>query len=560
MKQIYLCSLVLIGVIMFACDSGNSDSDAKSDKKIILQVENLDSRVHTDNAGVIEKQGMPEMPEDPSEAESYTSKIAETEIASDLPLALIAEVDAPEYDDLVLQATHVCFSGNYAYVSYNVKGERYLGAVDVIDITDPTLPQLAGHATFPSMDISSLTIKDGILYMVGARDVDAYEGVTNPAVLVKMTLDGDMLSDNINFIELSSYVGTDVVVGESYYYCVSGSTGALTAFAISNDELASQIDQEDLRAIGVDGDKLVALSGTQGIHVYDISSMTETQSFSVSSDVADAKRTLDFYNSHVLVAEGYDGLGVYNLSDGLQTLNIPVAEVSDSEIDLNDVVCNAITVSDDHIFMAEGAAGLVVYSLVQNGIDNPVEIGELNLEGSANYVKSGGEYIFVADGTGGLKILQDLSADEDDSSDDSGYTCSSYPAYTGGSGDLNINSNENQAYRGSASLTGVNVGAQLIWCGSLAVSQHLNVNSNGEFVMIGSLTVGGGGNGNVINVNNKMTIDGSLAVYGSLNVNSGGSIEFVGANSTVYVSGKVKVNGTGEITGSYTDQSGNVKQ
>jgi len=566
MKQFKLYALVVIGVIMFACDSGDSEKGSQNDQKIVLQLQNLDGRVHTDNAGVVEKKGIPDMPENFYSVQMNVAKSATitSEVASDLPLALIAEVDAPEYEGLTLQATHVCFSGNYAYVSYNVKGATYLGAVDVIDITDPALPQLAMQAVFPSMDVSSLTIKDGVLYLAGARDVDAYENVASPAVLVKMNLDGDMLSDDITFLELSSFVGTDVVAGDNYVYCVSGSTGALTAFSYGDDAVAATIETNDLRAVGIDEDNLVTLSGTNGIHVYDISSASEKLNFSVSDDVEEAKRTIDFYNGHVLVAEGYDGVGVYRMTDGSQRINIPVASVTDEEINLNDVVCNAVTVSDDHIFMAEGAAGVVVYSLADNGLDSPEEIGGLNLEGSANYVKSGDDYIFVADGTGGLKILKIVTSSDSEGESGSDYACNTYPAYSGGSW-LNVNSNDDQAYSGSASLGGINISAQLIWCGSLAVSQHVNVNSQGEFVIIGSLATGQKKNGNAnsgasLLVNSKMIVDGSLVVYGDLIVNSGGSLEFVGSNSSIAVYGDVTVNNGGEITGDFTDETGNVKE
>lgn len=559
---------------MFACDLGNSDS--KSDHKVILQLQNLDGRVHTDHAGVVEKQGMPKIPDNFFSTESNTTKSAMVlqEVASDLPLALIAEVDAPEYEGLTLQATHVCINGNYAYVSYNVRGATYLGAVDVIDITDPTFPQLAMQAIFPNMDVSSLTIKNDVLYLAGARDVDAYDNVSNPAVLAKMNLDGDMLSDDLSFIEMGSFVGTEVVAGEDYYYCVSGNTGGLSVFSLEEDALTTFIETSDLRAVGIDGDNLVTLSGTEGIHVYDINSVTEKMSFAVSNDVEDAKRTIDFYQDNVLVAEGYDGMGVYNLTGGFQKLIIPVVSVTDPAVSPADVVCNAVTVSDDHIFLAEGAAGVVVYSLVDNGLDNPEEIGSLNLEGSANYVKSFNNYVFVADGTSGLKILKIFTKDdsEDVNSDEidteaginSDYACDTYPAYSGGSW-LNVNADNNQAYSGSAGLGGINISAQLIWCGSLAVSQHVNVNAQGKLVIIGAMATGQKKNSNAnsgasLVVDNKMIVDGSLVVYGDLIVNSGGSLEFVGSNSSVAVYGEVTVNNSGEIIGEYTDETGNVRQ
>lgn len=561
MRKISFYFLVMV-IVMVGCQDDNNDFQLS--EKISLQKTGVDSRLHTDNAGVVEKKGIPEMPDDflGAESSSLKSVMVEDE-ASDLPLALIAEVDAPVVDGMTLQATHVCFNGNYAYVSYNVSGASYLGAVDVIDITDPSVPQLAMSATFPSMDVSSIAIKDGVLYLVGARDVDEENDVENPAVLVKMTLDGDLLSEDIEFVELSSYVGTDVALGDQYYCTVSGNNGALSVFSLTNNELVSEIELEDLRAVEVDDSKLIVLSGTAGIHVYSLPSISSLVSFPVSDDVQGAKRTIDFYDNYVFVAEGFDGMGVYNVEDGSSKLKIPVATVDNSAIDPNDLVCNAVTTNNSHIFMAEGAAGLVVYSMVNNGLDDLDEIGSLNLEGSANYVENGNDYIFVADGTGGLKILNIVSSDDGENSIQNDYSCSTYPAYRGSSW-LNVNSNANQAYRGSASLAGINVGAQLIWCGALAVSQHVNVNSQGEFVVIGSLATGRKVNGNAnsgasLNINSKMIVEGALVVYGDLNVNSGGSLEFVGSGSSIAVHGNVRINGSGEIIGDYIDEFGNVE-
>lgn len=565
MRKISLYSLLAMSVMMFACNDSDDTIDPGSSDKVILNVTGQESRISTEGAGVVEKQGLGEMPENFFSTESYVSKSAlvEGEEASDLPLVLVAEVAAPEYEGTTLQATHVCFDGNYAYVAYNVKGAAYLGAVDVIDITDPTMPQLAMNATIPGVDVSSIAIQDGVLYLAGAQDVDLTEGVVNPAVLIKMNLDGAMLSDDVTFIELTSYVATDVVADGNFVYTVSGDAGSLLAVDATNDEILSRVDIADLRAVGIDGDRLVVLSGETGINIFSRNTFTALSDFPVSEDVAGAKRTIDFYDNHVLVAEGFDGMGVYSLEDGANALTIPV--VTNASVSPNELVCNAVTVTDDHIFLAEGAGGVVVYSMVDGGLTNPTEIGGLDLEGSANYVESGDDYIFVADGTGGLKILKIFKAEtgEDPESENPEYACATYPAFTG-NGWLNVNSNDSQAYSGSASLGGINVNAQLIWCGSVAVSQHINVNSNGEFVMIGSLVTGQKKNGNAnsgssLVVNNKMIVEGALTVYGGLIVNSGGSLEFVGDNSSIYVDGTVNVNGSGEIIGQFQDLSGNVK-
>ena len=586
MRKINFFVLVLLGLVVFSCSKDDSESTT-SENTVIVNSTNLDGRISTANAGVIGKKNVSAMPDNfyGTETEAArsltvraTTAATTSDVASDLTLSLIAEVEAPEIDGVELQATHVVVSGNYAYVSYNVQGADYKGAVETIDISDPTLPQIAMQVEFPHMDISSLALQDGILYMVGARDVDAYEGVTSPAVLVKMVLDNNMVSDNLSYIELNSYVGTDVVAGDSYYYSVSGSTGSLSAFSINDDQLASEISTDDLRAVGIDGDKLVTLSGSDGIHIYNISSMTEQQSISLPADVASAKRTIDLYDNHVFVAQGFSGMGIYSLTDGSETNIIPVATVDDSSVDSNDLVCNAVTVSDDHIFMAEGAAGIVVYSLEGTDLTSPTEIGALSLEGSANYVASGDNYIFVADGTGGLKILENLSSSPSDDTD-AYYDCSSYDAYSGDSW-LNINSGSPQSYHSDNTLAGLNVNDHLIWCGNLSVTGWVNVNSNGELDVDGIFTVGTGASSTGLAVNSTVIVTGNVTIYGQLTLNggctlvlvgddakltitgplyfnSGATIKFDGTGGEIIAGGTV-VNNGGTITGSYTDVNNNI--
>lgn len=573
MKNIKLCLLALVGMGMFACQK--SETDSVETKQVILKWENLDSRLHTDNAGVVGTTSMAEMPENFYSSASVATKSAmvakATDVASDFPMALVAEVDAPVYDGVTLQATHVWINGNYAYVCYNVKGDRHLGAVDVIDITDPNMPQVAAEAIFPTMDVNSIALKDGILYMVGARDIDGFDGVSSYAVLAKMTLDGNMLSENVEYVELSSYAGTALALGGAQVYCASGSAGDLFSFNFSDGAKAAEVAEDDLRALCVWNGDLIALSGTTGIHVYSASTMVEKYAVTLPTDVEGAKRTIDYYCSNFLVAQGFGGLGIYKQADGTLQRTLPVETVSDDSVDPEDLVCNSVTTTDNHILMGQGAAGVVVYKVNSGDVVNAVSFGSLALEGSANYVESGSGCLFVADGTGGLKILKMLtctngSEEESDGSElgsGTSYTCDQYPEYTGSSW-LNVNSNEDQAYSGSASLGGLNISAQLIWCGSLAVTQHVNVNSQGEFVMIGSLATGQKSNenansGSSLIVNSKMIVDGSLVVYGDLIVNSGGSLEFTGSSSSIAVYGSVTVNNGGEIVGSYTDVTGNVK-
>jgi hypothetical protein len=578
MRKLYLFVAALIGLVAVSCQSDNSDD--KASEKIVLQLTGLDGRVSTENAKVVGKKDVPAMPDgfydDAVSAKSATVKAASTEsdVASDIVLSLVGEVEPPVVDGVQVQATHVVVNGNYAYVSYNVRGEAYKGAVDLIDVSDPTLPQVAMEVTFPSMEISSLALKDDILYMVGARDVDAYDEVTSPAVLVKMQLDGDMLSEDISYQELEGTTGTDIAVGDNSYYSVSGTDGALASFAVSGGTPGTTVDAYDLRAVGIDGENLVTLSGTDGFKVYSLSTMAEKLAVDLSDDVEEAKRTIDFYDNNVLIARGFNGVGIYSLADGSAVNNLPMTTVDDTSIDANDLVCNAVTTSDDHIFMAEWAAGIVAYSLKGTDLAAPAEIGALGLDGSANYVANGDGYVFVADGTGGLKILKVVSSESDE---DGTYPCSSYPAYNGGSW-LNINSGSSQSYSSSNTLAGLNVNDQLIWCGDLAVQYGVNINSGGELDVDGTLTVGS--RYDWFSINTVVVVTGDVTVYGSLNLNSNARLEIVGDNAKLTVTNGLYlnsgsqivfdgtgaqiavrgniVNNGGTVTGNYTDVNGNI--
>ena len=60
-------------------------------------------------------------------------------MASSVTIQLIAALSPPEYNGEVLQASHVRIADHYAYVSYNTQGPRYLGGVDIVDISSPKM-------------------------------------------------------------------------------------------------------------------------------------------------------------------------------------------------------------------------------------------------------------------------------------------------------------------------------------------------------------------------------------------------------------------------------------
>lgn len=525
-----LCGLFLIQ----SCQS--DDNSSGTDEKVILNAnsESLNNRISLSGSGVL----------DLVTSSNISGKTTEEE-AGTFPMSLLAEVEPPTYEGKTLMATHVDVKDNYVYVSYNTQGETYLGGIDVIDISSPNNPKLVVQAILPNVDISTVLFDNGKLYIAGAVDADI-NNVPTPAFVAQMPLQSGLLTNDYLLSSLAGYVGTGLAVADSKYYAVSGNNGVLAKLDKTTNTIETTIAVDDLRALGRIDNKIVVLSGTEGVKVYNAETLNLESSFVTSTDVAEAKRTIDFQGNNILVAQGPSGLGIYNLSGVLQqTIAAPTAAV---DVDQNDVVTNAVSVYGDYVYVANGAAGITVYKTT-NGTLNP--LGTIALSGSSNYVKSVGDYIYVANGNGGLKIIKKVTV--------SAIDCSSFATYNGGQ-HLNVNSGDNFSYQGSASLKGINVNDRLTFCGSLAISQGVNVNSNGVFTMKGSMAQGQyNSNSSNFNLNGTLKIEGSVVIYGNFVMNSGAKLEFLGSDSEITIYGKVTKNNGVTITGTYKDTFNKLK-
>ncbi|CAM4012008.1 hypothetical protein FLAN108750_05055 [Flavobacterium antarcticum] len=532
MKKVILIAGFLALGIFQSCQNDDAILYSAESGKVILNenTAELSSRLDYSNSGVINLTGS-----------SLLGRGIMDGSSADFPMSLLAEVIPPSYQGVQLTASHVDVKDNLVYVSYNKQGDEYLGGIDVIDVSEPNNPVLIVSAILPNIDITSVQYDGGKLYIAGAADPDFTNEVSTPAFVAKMTLNGGLLTNDYALTSLPSYVTTGLTVTSANYYAVTGSTGVVAKLNKNTNQIETTIDVADLRAIGAIDNKIVVLSGTNGVKVLNASTLSVLSSFLTSNDVAGAKRTIDFQGTNVLVAEGFNGLKVYNTTSGslVQSLAVP----TDIEgVNPDDLVTNAVSVQGDFVYAANGAAGVTVYKKTQNLL---VEMGSIDLDGSANYVKSVGDYIFVATGTGGLKIIKKLTV--------ASINCASFPTYNGGAW-LNVNSNETLNYQGSAALQGINVNQNLTFCGSLSVSQGVNINSNGVFTMKGSLAQGQyGSNSTNFNVNGTFKVEGSVVIYGNLILNSNAKLEFLGSGSSITIYGNVTKNSNVTITGNYTD-------
>ena len=335
---------------------------------------------------------------------------------------LRAEVDAPVFEGNTLQATHVKIVDNMAFVTYNTKGDKYLGGLDVFDVKDIKNPKIVWHAIFKTVDMSSVDYFNNKIYLTGAVNLDADSAVskyiTRPAILEVLSLnDAHEIIKVDTIIGLDSYAGTDVRATTSAIYTTSGTDGYLKIFDSNLKTILSK-PLADARSIDVNSDKVYVLQGGGAqvnggiVNVYNKSDASFVTSYNVGgANQLEAKSKLSVSDKYIFAALNENGVQMLNLDGSLkQAVAKPLTPQGSDD---NNYVSNAVSLNGDLVLIANGEAGLYVGGLIASRNDSLAILGKIKFSDSAssNFVESKDSVIFVATGLGGLKILS-LSIDE----------------------------------------------------------------------------------------------------------------------------------------------------
>jgi hypothetical protein len=358
-----------------------------------------------------------------------------TNLEDDIQLELEATVAAPVVSGQTLQATDVAFSvsrGNvsdrYAYVTYAMRGEPTLGAVDVFQISGGEEARLRSRVVFTDADVYSVAVVDDILYLATSSSDPRF---TERAVLevVRLESNGRLPSTYTSLrYQLPSFAGTAVHVQNGKVWAVSGTggpnTGGLTVFRASDMALLTTVRLDDARGVGgsTTSGVVVVAQGTPGrTSVFNQSSNAQIGSTVASGGSATPEArgdvTVDGNWAFVAASEGGTRILRVGGTGGILRVTLPAPVVSGISADLRTV--NGVTThsrsSDAWIFTANGEAGVYAYysnypSVSSSGTPTVSLMGRLAFPASisANFAKADtdGEWLVVASGLGGLRIIE----------------------------------------------------------------------------------------------------------------------------------------------------------
>jgi len=540
MKKVSLSALAVLFFAVSCSDETTIYSNPQSDVLLESNQAVLESSIRFDNAGVL----------DITEEATISGKFSKNnndQPAGDYPLTLIAQVAAPSRSGAEnLGAAHVDVVDDYAYVAYNTVEDGYSGAIDIIDVSDPNNPRITSRAYYLNADINSIKYENGYAYVVGGFDSEKSATIDFNSFVGKIPVSGGRFDlSNIIYGFQEGFNATDVKTTANEVLVSSGKDGYLKSYAKSDLSTINEAPFDDLRSIALDGNSIAILNATEGIKFLD-ANFNVTNEISISSDFGNfSKRTIDFSNGNITVAEGARGAGIYNASTGNLIEYVPIL-INPEGVDEANIVTNAVARNENVLLMANGGAGLCLSEDQGNNTDL---VGIIELSGSTNFVASKGDYIFAASGKSGLQIIK-LNRP----STSLVQSCIDIPIYEGRR-NLNVNTGENLAFRGSKRFNSVNVNGELLLCGAWTVSNQTNINNDATFSMNGTFVVGRNNKRKNVTVGQGATfvVEGNLTIYGDLVLNDGATIEFLGNDSVVNIFGRVTKAATAEVKGTFED-------
>lgn len=325
-----------------------------------------------------------------------------------------AAVAPPTVTGVSLEASHVALDGSYAYVSYMIHGEATVGAVDVFDISRPGSPRLVSSAALPGTEIAAITVRNGFVYLAGATDDPAFP---ERAVLAEITLSNKLLTGKMRMVGVPSYFATGVAVLGSRLYVTSGSggpnSGGLTVLdAASLKRVSGGEAFLDARDVSASGATFIAAlqGGPAKLRLYSQSTGALAKVVALpGGGIPDSKSSVVARDHWAFAATGDGGTQLVDMAAG--TIAAALPRPTRTGVDPADAVTNAVSLSDDVVLTANGGAGVQVawsnYRLNPLGT-RPflMALGRLDMPGSANFIASNSSSMFVANGTGGLQIVQ----------------------------------------------------------------------------------------------------------------------------------------------------------
>ncbi|WP_152287294.1 DUF4114 domain-containing protein [Flavicella marina] len=343
----------------------------------------------------------------------------------------VADVAPLIINEKFLSVTHITLNNNKAYISYHKQGDEHFGAIETIDLNNPNFPIIASRATFPRSDINAISSGPS----AASPNVKVWLAMSNSkngAQLYEIETDNGVYTDKHRRVNLSNIFDTGISASANgiastsqFLYVTSGKTHGGTV----------KLNKSSLKALDFESyqnAKYIAANSFSGNPVIASLVTGDNASLKINRDENDlnatnfsigeifhqnvietyrGKSTMEFSpknSNNLYIAKGKDGIGLYDINNGVE-LNKSKGTM------LIAGNTNGVSTDIDYVYAANGSDGISIspHPTNQNEDICPIFYWDLAEEdASANYIIADGEWVFVAKGKGGFKILRKRTKDE----------------------------------------------------------------------------------------------------------------------------------------------------
>ncbi|MBL4605735.1 MAG: DUF4114 domain-containing protein, partial [Flavobacteriaceae bacterium] len=326
---------------------------------------------------------------------------------------------------------HISLADNKAYVSYHRQGNNHVGAVEIIDLYNPNFPSIISQASFLQADINAV-VSDFEGSVASRKVWLAVSDVNHGAQVIEIESVDGLFTESYERVNLSNIIegpgvsasANGISVTNNYLYVTSGKTyGGTVVLRKNNLTALSSESYENAKYVAVNGhtnnSKVVSLvtGDNASIRVGDVKPILNTTAYNIGSifhqnvvETYRGKSTMEFSpvnNNYLYVAKGKNGIALVDVTSGSI-----LSESKETMLVVGNT--NGVTTDNDYIYAANGSDGISISPHPDSGAEiEPFFYWDMDEEGaSANFIIADGEWVFVAKGGGGFKILRKREKDE----------------------------------------------------------------------------------------------------------------------------------------------------
>lgn len=376
-------SVLILGlalVFLFsACNKENNDSISPSqDEKVTFITDNeiLKDRIEIVNQAI-----------------TFTGKST-----AELNYTWLANINPSVVNGITLSASTVDGYGDKVYVGWHARGIEMYGELTTISVEIPNTPLMVQSGSFTGQEFNDLEVKGNVgkLFAAGnaKQDLAGASIGDNAAMAISFDVDVDGYVGNyVNWEHyLPGYSANSITyVANQTLWVSKGAEGGMTVFRDYDlDEVKLDMEVSNAKHFDATGDWGVLLYGVGSnesvVVVWDMNNLyAPVAEYTIPFDVTvDGKNSVDINGDFAYLAMGNDGVVKVDLTNGDVVANF------DYE---NGGLCNGVTVDWRHLYVAYGSDGLFVLDKETFEVK-----GNWNYDGSCNYVKKVGDYIYLANG------------------------------------------------------------------------------------------------------------------------------------------------------------------